>query len=123
MANVLELFEEAISVARELGFMVREEPLGDLPGGACMANGKKQLLLNASMSPADQLDVLLKTIGGRKLMRTRLWRGCFKWEASGRRNYIRQPSGRVVCLGTTMIPSSTATGESAIAFNSGVAWI
>lgn len=67
MANVLELFEEAISVARELGFMVREEPLGDLPGGACMANGKKQLLLNASMSPADQLDVLLKTIGSQSL--------------------------------------------------------
>jgi len=32
-----------------------------------MANGKKQLLLNASMSPADQLDVLLKTIGGQSL--------------------------------------------------------
>jgi hypothetical protein len=59
MDDTLGLLEEALQLARELGYHVREEPLGDLPGGPCVVGGRQTILLNLQSPAADQLTVLL----------------------------------------------------------------
>ena len=62
MADTLGLLEESLQLARDLGYRVREEPLGELPGGACAVGGKPHILLNLEQPSADRLDVLLKSL-------------------------------------------------------------
>lgn len=62
MSDTLGLLEEARQLARDLGYRVREEPLGDLPGGLCTVAGQRQLLLNLEQGPAERLDVLVRTL-------------------------------------------------------------
>jgi hypothetical protein len=59
MADTLGLFHEALQLARDLGYEVREEPLGDLPGGRCTVNGVTHVLLNLERPVAERLDRLL----------------------------------------------------------------
>ena len=37
----VELLEHALTVARKLGFLVREEYVGDIDGGSCVVRGQK----------------------------------------------------------------------------------
>lgn len=62
MADTLGLLEEARHLARDLGYDVREELLGDLPGGPCTVAGQRRILLNIEQPPADQLAVLLRAL-------------------------------------------------------------
>ena len=62
MADTLGLFHEALQLARDLGYEVREEPLGDLPGGCCTVNGVTHVLLNLERSVAERLDRLLAAL-------------------------------------------------------------
>jgi hypothetical protein len=62
MADTLGLLQEALQLALDLGFCVREEPLGDLPGGPCTVAGAKHVLLNLEHSVANRLDVLLRAL-------------------------------------------------------------
>lgn len=64
MADTLGLLEEARQLARDLGYRVREEPLGDLPGGPCTVGGVRHLILNLEHSAADRLDRLLTVLAG-----------------------------------------------------------
>lgn len=59
MDDTLGLLEEALQLAGEVGYHVREEPLGDLPGGPCVVGGKRTLLLNLQSTAAERLTVLL----------------------------------------------------------------
>jgi hypothetical protein len=59
MDDTLGLLEEALQLAREVGHHVREEPLGDLPGGPCVISGRRTILLNLQSPAADRLTVLL----------------------------------------------------------------
>lgn len=59
MDDTLGLLEEALQLAGEVGYHVREEPLGDLPGGPCVVGGRRTLLLNLQSTAADRLTVLL----------------------------------------------------------------
>jgi len=59
MDDTLGLLEEALQLACEVGYLVREEPLGDLPGGLCVVGGKRTILLNLQNQAADRLTVLL----------------------------------------------------------------
>jgi hypothetical protein len=59
MHDTLGLLEEACQLASELGYVVREEPLGDLAGGPCVVGGERRILLNLAHGPADRLEVLL----------------------------------------------------------------
>jgi hypothetical protein len=59
MDDTLGLLEEALQLAREFGLHVREEPLGDLPGGLCVIGGRRTILLNLESPTADRLTVLL----------------------------------------------------------------
>ncbi|MFM7035895.1 MAG: hypothetical protein ACKOYJ_12060 [Planctomycetia bacterium] len=62
MADTLGLLEECRYLARELGYAVREEPLGELPGGPCMVGGRRQILLNVAQAPTDHLTILLAAL-------------------------------------------------------------
>lgn len=62
MADTLGLLEEARHLAHDLGYEVREEPLGDLPGGPCTLSGQRQILLNVQHHPADQAAVLIRAL-------------------------------------------------------------
>ncbi len=62
MADTLGLLEEARHLAKNLGYEVREEVLGDLPGGRCTIGGRAVVLLNMEHAPAERLDRLLAAI-------------------------------------------------------------
>ena len=62
MADTLGLLQEALQLAQDLGYRVREEPLGDLPGGPCTVAGAKHVLLNLEHSVANRLDTLLRSL-------------------------------------------------------------
>jgi hypothetical protein len=62
MSDTLGLLAEARQLAADLGYRVREEPLGELPGGPCTVAGVEYLLLNLEQGPAGQLEVLLQTL-------------------------------------------------------------
>jgi hypothetical protein len=62
MADTLGLYQEALHLARDLGYEVREEPLGELPGGGCTVNGTTRVLLNLERPVAERLDRLLRAL-------------------------------------------------------------
>lgn len=64
MSDTLGLLEELLQLARDLGYAVREEALGDLPGGACSVGGVPHILLNLAQPSADRLDILLRSLAG-----------------------------------------------------------
>ena len=64
MNDTLGLLEEARQVAIDLGYEVREEPLGDLPGGLCLVGGVRQVLINLEQAPAQRLAVLVAALAG-----------------------------------------------------------
>ena len=59
MDDTLGLLEEAVQLAREAGYHVREEPLGDLPGGACVIGGKRSILVSLQSPAADRLALIV----------------------------------------------------------------
>lgn len=62
MNDTLGLLEEARQVAIDLGYEVREEPLGDLPGGLCLVGGVRHVLVNLEQAPAQRLAVLVAAL-------------------------------------------------------------
>jgi hypothetical protein len=62
MGDTLGLLEEARQLAVDLGYEVREEPLGDLPGGRCEIAGAVHVLLNIEQTVAERLDRLLRAL-------------------------------------------------------------
>ena len=64
MSEILGLLAEGMQLASDLGYRVREEPLGDLPGGGCVVGGTRQILLNLEQGPGERLDQLLDVLAG-----------------------------------------------------------
>jgi hypothetical protein len=64
MDDTLGLLEESLQLARDIGYLVREEPLGDLPGGACVVGGRRTILLNLAAPAAERLAVLVAALAG-----------------------------------------------------------
>ena len=62
MADTLGLYQEALQLARDLGYEIREEPLGGLPGGRCTVNGAPRVLLNLERPVGERLDCLLRAL-------------------------------------------------------------
>jgi hypothetical protein len=58
----LELLAEAIGVARQLGFEIREEMLGDGRGGACRIRGRKILFVDSHLGPRERLMQVLEAL-------------------------------------------------------------
>jgi len=62
MAETLGLYAEARQIAADLGYLLREEPLGDLPGGPCLIGGRRHVILNLERPVAERLDLLLAAL-------------------------------------------------------------
>lgn len=62
MEDTLGLLEEALQLARDVGHHVREEPLGDLPGGPCVIGGTPTIILNMERPAAERLAMLLDVL-------------------------------------------------------------
>jgi len=62
VSDTLGLLAEATQLARDLGYDVREEPLGDLPGGPCTVGGVACVILNIEQPPSARLDRLLQAL-------------------------------------------------------------
>ena len=60
--DTLGLLAEACQLATDLGYTVREEPLGDLPGGPCMVAGRQHLLLNLEQPASARLEVMVRAL-------------------------------------------------------------
>ncbi len=60
--DTLGLLAEACQLAADLGYTVREEPLGDLSGGPCMVGKRQHLLVNLEQAPAVRLEVMLRAL-------------------------------------------------------------
>ncbi|MFM7290750.1 MAG: hypothetical protein ACKO6B_05910 [Planctomycetia bacterium] len=62
MEDTLGLLEEALQLARDVGHHVREELLGDLPGGPCVIGGRPTIILNMERPAAERLAMLLDVL-------------------------------------------------------------
>ena len=56
--HTVELMEQAVEVARQLGYGVRQEWLGGCGGGACEIGGRKWIFLDLSLTTSEQLEQL-----------------------------------------------------------------
>ena len=60
--HTAEMLEQAIDLARRLGYSIREEWLGGQTGGGCEIGGRKVLFLDVALGVADQLDQVVDTL-------------------------------------------------------------
>jgi hypothetical protein len=58
----LELLEQAMRTARQIGYEIREEWLGASSGGACVVRGRKMLFLDLNLGPRQRLDQVLAAL-------------------------------------------------------------
>ena len=62
--HTVELLQEALEAARQLGYEVRHDWLGGNGGGHCLVRGRKWLLLDLAQTPDEQLEVLAEALRG-----------------------------------------------------------
>jgi hypothetical protein len=62
--HTVELLQEAMEVARRLGYEVRQDWLGGDGGGHCIVRGRKWLLLDVAQTVEEQLDVVAEALRG-----------------------------------------------------------
>ena len=60
--HTVELLEQALDLAGQLGYAVRHEWFAGRGGGACEVRGRKVLFLDLDLAPADQLEQALEAI-------------------------------------------------------------
>jgi hypothetical protein len=62
--HTVELLQEAMDVARRLGYEVRQDWLGGDGGGHCIVRGRKWLLLDVAQTVEEQLNVVAEALRG-----------------------------------------------------------
>lgn len=60
--HTVELLEQALSVAQELGYRVRHEYLGGSGGGACEFAGRRWLFVDLALNAVEQLDQVSRVL-------------------------------------------------------------
>jgi hypothetical protein len=60
--STVELLEQALVLAKRLGYAIRQEWLGGSGGGACEIQGQKLLFLDLAQTPLDHLDQVLEML-------------------------------------------------------------
>ena len=60
--RTVELLEQSLEVAHELGYRVRHEWLGGGGGGACEYGGRKWLFVDLALSADEQLEQVCRTL-------------------------------------------------------------
>jgi hypothetical protein len=62
--HTVQLVCEALRVAEQLGYRIRQEWLGGLGGGVCEIRGRKSLFIDLTWGPAERLENLLDALRG-----------------------------------------------------------
>ncbi len=62
--HTVEVLDEALEVARRLGYEVRQDWLGGNGGGHCLVRGRKWLLLDVAQTVDEQLTVVADALRG-----------------------------------------------------------
>jgi hypothetical protein len=62
--HTVELLNEALDVARRVGYEVRQDWLGGNGGGHCLVRGRKWLLLDLAQTAGEQLEVVTDALRG-----------------------------------------------------------
>ena len=57
--NTVERLEQALRVAKKLGYSIRHECLDGGVGGTCEIRGKKWMFIDLAISVSDQLDQVI----------------------------------------------------------------
>ncbi|NLX97691.1 MAG: hypothetical protein GXY83_16100 [Rhodopirellula sp.] len=60
--HTVDLLQEALKIAGQLGYRIRQEWLGGSGGGGCEIRGRRHLFLDLALTPADQLEIVLQVI-------------------------------------------------------------
>lgn len=63
--HTVELLEQALATARELGYRIRQEWI-DCEGGSgiCEFKGQKWIFLDHSLDPSEQLEIVMQALDG-----------------------------------------------------------
>jgi hypothetical protein len=64
--HTVEMLQEAVEAARQLGYEVRQDWLGGNGGGHCLIRGRKWLLLDVAQNASEQLDVVADALRGER---------------------------------------------------------
>ena len=62
--HTVELLQQAIEVARQVGYTVQQDWLGGVGSGHCLVRGRKLLLLDLSQPARDQLNAVQEAVRG-----------------------------------------------------------
>ena len=57
--HTIEALEEAVALAEQLGYGIRQEWMGGCGGGVCQIAGRKWLFIDLSLTAPEQLDQTL----------------------------------------------------------------
>ena len=60
--HTVELLDEALELAAQLGYAIRQEWLGGSGGGGCEIKGRKYLFLDLALSPIEQFEQVAEAI-------------------------------------------------------------
>lgn len=60
--HTVELLEQALEVAEQLGYRVRQEWLGGSGGGACEFAGQKWIFLDLALNTFEQFEQVLQAL-------------------------------------------------------------
>ena len=60
--HTVDLLDEALSLAGEWGYSVRQEWLGGSGGGPCEFKGQKWIFVDLSLSPAEQCEQVVEAL-------------------------------------------------------------
>jgi hypothetical protein len=58
----VELLEQALAAAKQLGFRIREDALNGCAGGACQIKGQRWLFIDPSLSTRERLEQVLDAL-------------------------------------------------------------
>ena len=60
--HTIEMLEEAVQLAGQLGYEVRQEWLGGCGAGACEVAGRRLIFLDSSLGVAEQLEQIVDAL-------------------------------------------------------------
>lgn len=60
--HTIEMLEQAVDLAKQVGYAVRQEWLAGSGGGGCEFRGRKLLFLDLDLGPTEQLEQVLATL-------------------------------------------------------------
>lgn len=60
--HTIELLDQALSVADQLGYKIRQEWLGGSGGGACQFSGQKWVFVDLALNAVEQLEQVTEAL-------------------------------------------------------------